>query len=73
MKNVENIQKHEFRSLRWTTSGQIKCPRGDCPSEVFLVYIILSRAVLSQSTQPAKPIGFLFQVAKPYLLVGSYP
>ena len=39
-------------------TAENKCLRGVCPSEVFLVYTILSRAVLSQSTQPAKPIGF---------------
>ena len=41
-------------------SAQKNDPRGDCPSEeLFRYYTILSRAVLSQSTQPAKPIGFL--------------
>lgn len=34
-------------------------PEGTAPRRSFDQYTILSRAVLSQSTQPAKPIGFL--------------
>jgi hypothetical protein len=37
------------------------------------VFSILSRAVLSQSTQPAEPIGFLVRVAKPLALSGATP
>ena len=48
-------------------------PKGSAPWRSFRYYTILSRAVLSQSTQPAKPIGFLIRVAEPLALSGATP
>ena len=55
---------------RWAAE---KCLQGVCPLEVFLVYTIPSQMVLSQSTQPIKPVGFLVRVAKPLAISGATP